>query len=74
MLRHSKSFRWGYIACGRDLFSGYLMKIDSIGNLKWKKNYVVSNQMGFYSCLEALDGSYLASGYVRDPDTLKKWN
>lgn len=61
----------GFIACGYNLFNGYFMKIDSIGNLKWQKNYTVSNQIGFTSCIEAVDGGYIAGGFVRDPDTLK---
>jgi len=61
----------GYIACGYNLFKGYFMKVDSIGNLKWEQNYTVSNQMGFASCLEAIDGGYIAGGTVRDPDTAK---
>ena len=61
----------GFIACGYNLFKGYFMKIDSIGNLKWVHNYIAENQMGFASCIEAIDGGYIAGGYVKDPDTSK---
>jgi len=61
----------GYIACGNNIFDAYFIKVDSIGNLEWEKSFSVSNQMGFYSCIEAIDGGYIAGGYVRDPDTTK---
>ncbi len=57
----------GYIACGYHVFKGYVMKVDSVGNLLWDKHYTVSNQMGFISCIEAIDGGYIFGGYVMDP-------
>ena len=57
----------GFIAAGYRVFDGLFVKVDSAGNLIWSKEYTVSHLMGFSSCIEAIDGGYIAAGAVRNP-------
>jgi hypothetical protein len=44
----------------------WLVKVDSLGNLKWNQTYGVSAHHGQTSLLTAADGSYILGGSTRD--------
>ena len=61
----------GYIACGRIVTSirdGYIIKIDSSGNLEWKRVFHSIFNKLFYSILQLHD-QYIVAGYVTDSST-----
>ena len=60
-----KSANGGYIACGSFVdvnFDGYVLKIDSAGNLEWEKVYPSLFFKVFYSVEIAHDGGYILVG------------
>lgn len=63
----AKTSDGGYIICGRiALQSGYVMKIDSLGELKWQKTIVSTYKTWFYSCIETKDNNYIFAGFIRN--------
>jgi hypothetical protein len=57
----------GYIACGKDYrinFDGFIMKIDSLGNLEWKRSYYSGFLYSFINIVEGIDTGYIIAGTV----------
>jgi hypothetical protein len=55
----------GYIACGTFGYNSKIMQFDSVGNLKWSKEYSSIYYLSFYSIKEALNTGYLIAGTDR---------
>jgi len=57
-----------FIAAGYNFSSfyikGYAMKVDSIGNLIWERQYETNGDMKFGTIIETNDGKYLLSGRI----------
>jgi hypothetical protein len=54
-----------YLACGYRIslgYDGYILKIDSIGNLLWQLIIPSSGSKRLYTIIEAIDGGYLLGG------------
>ena len=49
-------------------FDGWLVKMDTAGNVLWQKCYGGSGSEYFYSVIETYDGSYVVSGFSNSND------
>ncbi len=55
-----------YILCGYNYFKAMLIKIDSLGNLIWEKEYNLDYSNDFRNVTEAYNAGYLAAGIIRN--------
>ncbi|MCI0449334.1 MAG: T9SS type A sorting domain-containing protein [Chlorobi bacterium] len=64
-----------FVICGVDgsqsFDKGYLLKIDSNGNLIWQRTYPAFDDRSFVAIEVALDGGYILAGGVWEADTVK---
>ncbi len=49
-------------------FDGWLVKMDTSGNVLWQKYYGGSSSDYLYSVIESSDGNYVAAGFTRSTD------
>lgn len=60
--------RSGDVADNYGDFDCWIVKIDSLGNLQWQKNYGGSEQDIAYSIKQTKDGGYIVAGYTSSSD------
>jgi len=56
----------GYIACGKHDFDGYVIKLDSFGNLQWQRTHPAAFTKIFYCVEKAHDSGFILVGYSKN--------